>query len=138
MARNVVAGLIWNQGKILVCQRRKWDTFALLWEFPGGKLEPNETPAEGLRRELREELGVEASIGAEIYRTGHRYTQMKEPLELIFFHAKADPGAMRPLAFEQIRWLTPDSLPELEFLPADREFVERLSRGDFPPPESLA
>lgn len=138
MGRRVVAGLLWNEGKILVCQRRRWDTFGLLWEFPGGKLEPNETPAEGLRRELREELGVEATIGAEIFRTEHRYTQMKEPIELIFFHAKADPTAMKSLAFEQIQWVAPDSLSKLEFLPADREFVERLSRGEFSAPESAA
>ena len=136
--RNVVAALIWRDGEILVCQRRKWDTFGLLWEFPGGKIEPNETPTEALARELREELGVEARIGPEIYRTSHRYEQMKEPIELIFLRAEADSAGMKSLAFEQIQWRAPHSLRELEFLPADREFVQRLIHGDFVPPAAPA
>jgi 8-oxo-dGTP diphosphatase len=132
--RKVLAALIWDQGKILVCQRRKGDTFGLLWEFPGGKLEPQESLAEGLARELREELGVEARIGVEIYRTQHQYQEAKEPIQLIFFLAVADPTGMKNLAFEQMRWLDPVELPTLEFLPADREFVNLLVRGKFPPP----
>lgn len=132
--RKVVAAVIWDQGKILVCQRRKWDTFGLLWEFPGGKLEPNETPVEGLIRELREELGVEASVGPEIYRTRHRYKGTNEPLELIFFLAEADSSKMRNLAFEKMLWCSPDELSGLEFLPADREIVARLMAGEFQPP----
>jgi 8-oxo-dGTP diphosphatase len=132
--RNVVAAVIWDDEKILVCQRRKWDTFGLLWEFPGGKLEPNETPIEGLIRELREELGVEARIGPEIYRTRHRYKETNEPLELIFFLAEADPSTMRNLAFEKMAWRAPADLSQLQFLPADREIVRRLVAGEFRPP----
>jgi len=131
--RLVVAALLWHEGKILVCQRRKWDTFGLLWEFPGGKIEPGEAPAAALARELREELAVEAEIGAEVYRTGHRYDSMREPIELIFFLASADPAGMQSLAFEQIQWRSPASLSELEFLPADRELVARLIAGEFSP-----
>lgn len=134
--RNVVAAVIWDNEKILVCQRRKWDTFGLLWEFPGGKLEPNETPVEGLARELREELGVEARIGAEIYRARHRYKETNEPLELIFFLADADPSKMRNLAFEKMVWRAPAELSQLQFLPADREIVRRLAAGDFRPPHN--
>jgi 8-oxo-dGTP diphosphatase len=131
--RQVVAALIWDEGKILVCQRRKWDTFGLLWEFPGGKLEPNETPVEGLIRELREELGVESRIGSEIYRTRHRYKDSTEPLELTFFVAEADPAKMKNQAFEQMAWFAPPDLVKLEFLPADREIVTRLIAGEFRP-----
>lgn len=132
--RNVVAAVIWDKGKLLVCQRRKWDTFGLLWEFPGGKLEANETPVEGLIRELREELGVEARIGAEIYRTRHRYKDTNEPLELAFFLAAADASKMRNLAFEKMHWCAPEELSKLDFLPADCEIVSRLIAGEFRPP----
>lgn len=131
--RQVVAAVIWDNEKILVCQRRKWDTFGLLWEFPGGKLEPSETPAEGLTRELREELGVEARIGPEIYRTRHRYKETNEPLELFFFLAEANPSQMKNLAFEKMAWCAPADLSKLEFLPADREIVTRLAGGEFRP-----
>jgi len=132
--RTVVAALLWDNEKILVCQRRKWDTFGLLWEFPGGKLEPGESPADGLVRELREELAVEAQIGEEVYRTRHTYAKTSEPLELIFFRAEADARSMKQLAFEQMRWLAPADLSSLEFLPADREIVRRIAQGEISPP----
>jgi len=125
----VVAALIESEGKILSCQRRSGGRFGLMWEFPGGKQEPGEAPAEALRRELREELGVAATIGAEIYRTRHQYAEISEPLELIFFGASADPAQVQNHVFEQIQWRTPESLPELDFLPADRELIEKIANG---------
>ena len=125
----VVAALIESQGKILACQRRRGDAFELLWEFPGGKLEPGETPRQALVRELREELGVEANIGAEVYRTRHEYAEMKTPLELIFFAASADTSRIHNRVFEQIQWRSPELLTELDFLPADRELIEKLASG---------
>ena len=74
---SVVAALIEDGGKLLVCQRRRGDTFGMMWEFPGGKLQAGETPAEALRRELFEELGVKAAVGAEVFRTRHRYAEMR-------------------------------------------------------------
>jgi 8-oxo-dGTP diphosphatase len=133
----VVAALIESDGKILVCQRRRGGPFALLWEFPGGKQEPGETPAESLRRELREELGVEAQIGAEIYRTRHQYAEMSHPIELIFFAATADPAQIQNHVFEQIQWCSSRALAGLNFLPADRDLIEKLATGtirlDAPP-----
>ncbi len=129
----VVAGVIESGGKILVCQRRRGDTFELMWEFPGGKLEAGETPAEGLARELLEELGVEAEVGAELFRTEHRYAELSEPLELIFMAATADVRAIRNIIFEQIEWRAAPSLGELNFLPADREFIALLARGSVAP-----
>jgi mutator protein MutT len=125
----VVAALIENDGKILVCQRHRRGSFGLKWEFPGGKKELTETPAEALARELREELGVDARIGPEVHRTLHQYAEMQEPIELLFFSASADPAQMRNLVFEQIQWRSPGSLAELNFLPADRELIERLASG---------
>lgn len=124
----VVAALIEADGKLLVCQRRRTDSFGLLWEFPGGKLEPGETPAEALARELHEELGVAAQIGPEVYRTRHQYSEVGEAIDLIFFAATVTPADIRNQAFETMEWRDPQTLRELNFLPADREFVAKLAR----------
>jgi 8-oxo-dGTP diphosphatase len=124
----VVAALIEWAETILVCQRRKNDAFGLKWEFPGGKVQRGESPAAGLARELKEELGVDAIIGEEIFRTRHRYAELTREIELIFFIANAGKKDMRNLAFEQMRWVRPDELAALDFLPADREFVAKLAR----------
>jgi 8-oxo-dGTP diphosphatase len=122
----VVAGLIEVGGKILVCQRRRGDTFELMWEFPGGKVQRGETPEEALVRELREELGVEAVVGTEVFRTRHRYAEMSEEIELIFFAVTVERGAARNVVFETMEWRGRETLGELNFLPADREFVGKL------------
>ena len=124
----VVAALIESDGKILACQRRKDDAFGLKWEFPGGKVQRGENPAEALARELKEELDVDAAIGEEIYRTRHRYAELAREIELIFFGARTERNDIRNLAFEQMRWVTPGELAGLDFLPADREFVATLAR----------
>ena len=124
----VVAALIEADGKLLVCQRRRTDSFGLMWEFPGGKLEPGETPPEALARELQEELGVVALIGPEVYRTRHQYSELGDSIDLIFFEATVTPGDIRNQAFETMEWRSPETLRELNFLPADREFVAKLIR----------
>jgi 8-oxo-dGTP diphosphatase len=125
----VVAAIIESHGKLLVCQRRKGDRFELLWEFPGGKKKQGETPQQALARELMEELGVEAEIGREVHRVQHKYAEMSEAIELVFFTASVDAGAIRNLVFEQIQWREPGTLPQLEFLPADWALVEQLANG---------
>jgi 8-oxo-dGTP diphosphatase len=125
----VVAGVIESDGKILVCQRRRGDTFELMWEFPGGKLKEGETAAEALARELREELGVQAEVGAEIFRTRHHYAELSEPIELIFLAATVDALKIRNIVFEQMQWRAASLLGELNFLPADREFIGLMARG---------
>jgi 8-oxo-dGTP diphosphatase len=124
----VVAALIEADGKLLVCQRRRTDSFGLMWEFPGGKLEPGESPEQALARELQEELGVDAQIGPEIFRTRHQYSELGEAIDLIFFSATVAPADIRNQAFETMEWRQPQTLHELNFLPADREFVAMLSR----------
>jgi len=126
--KTVVAALIESDGKLLVCQRRRTDSFGMMWEFPGGKLEPGETPAEALARELHEELGVTAQIGPEIYRTQHKYSELAEPIDLIFFTATVNPTEIRNQAFETMEWRRRETLYQLNFLPADREFVAKLVR----------
>jgi 8-oxo-dGTP diphosphatase len=134
----VVAGLIEAEGKVLVCQRRRGDTFELMWEFPGGKLQAGETAAQGLARELLEELGVEARVGEEVFRTRHRYAEMSEEIELIFFAAAVDAHAVRNIVFERMEWRAPETLSELNFLPADREFVGKLARREIVPARTAA
>ncbi len=129
----VVAALIRDNGRLLICQRRRDDRFGLKWEFPGGKVQPPETPAAALARELAEELGVSATIGREVYRAHYRYTELADDLELIFFSASL-PGApdaplLRNLAFERVEWVASDALTQYDFLPADLELVTLLSTG---------
>jgi 8-oxo-dGTP diphosphatase len=126
----VVAALIECDGKLLACQRRRGSRFGLMWEFPGGKIEPGESLEQALARELREELGVTARIGPEIYRVRHKYPEMKEGIELVFFAVSVNPAEVRNLDFEQIAWREPGSLPELNFLPADRELIDKLASGE--------
>jgi 8-oxo-dGTP diphosphatase len=123
----VVAALIEREGKLLVCQRRRDARFPLQWEFPGGKVQPGESPGEALRRELAEELGVEARVGREVHRLRYRYPEDDCDIELIFLEASLDADAVRNLAFEEIRWVERARLPELDFLDADREFVHLLA-----------
>ena len=125
----VVAGLIQSDGKLLVCQRKRGTSFAMMWEFPGGKVKAGETLQQALVRELEEELGTKATIGSEVYRAQHRYAELSEPIELIFFHAELKPRSVRNLVFEEILWRDPSSLPELNFLPADKELIEKLASG---------
>ena len=124
----VVAALIESEGKLLVCQRRRGGAFELLWEFPGGKVQPGETLEAALARELAEELGVTARIGREIYRTQHRYAEMKEPIELIFFAASVPRAEIRNLVFEQIEWREP-AFPARPEFPPRRPRVGRKTRS---------
>lgn len=126
----VVAAIIRSGQRLLICQRKRNDRFGLKWEFPGGKAEPNERPEDALRRELREELGVEANIGGEVYRTRHRYSELDHELELIFYSASIPDATVENLAFEQVVWADSSKLEQYDFLPADRELVGMLARGE--------
>jgi 8-oxo-dGTP diphosphatase len=125
----VVAAIIEREGKLLICQRRRDAALPLKWEFPGGKVQSGEMPVAALARELLEELGVRATIGEERYRTQHKYAEMSDTVELIFFPATIAEQAPRNLAFEQIVWAEPRALPHYDFLEADREVVSRLAGG---------
>lgn len=124
----VVAALILRDSKVLVCQRRRDDSHGLQWEFPGGKVEPGEIPQEALARELREELGIEATIGRELFRTRHRYREYQPELEVIFYQANVDLAApLQNLVFERFEWADPTALPKYDFLQADEDFVALLA-----------
>ena len=131
----VVAGLIQRHGDLLICQRRRDAAFALQWEFPGGKLEVGESSKAALRRELEEELGIVADVGAELYRTQHDYPGVYS-VKLVFHHVTGFSGDLRNLAFEQICWAAPDQLPAFDFLAGDAELIGLLNRGEISVPST--
>ncbi len=126
----VAAAIIHSEGRILVGQRRKADRHSLKWEFPGGKVEAGETPQQGLIRELREELLIEAEIGTELARYEHDYPSGSR-VHLLFFSIQGFTGEPEGRVFEQICWADLHSLPQFDFLDGDLDFVRRLARGEF-------
>ena len=126
----VVAAIIEQNGRLLLCQRRIGERLGGLWEFPGGKAKNHETLRAALRRELREELGVEAKVGREIYRTTHRYSATSQPLYITFFGVTDLNSCPRNFVFERIVWCRRKDLARYDFLPADRVLVARLVRGE--------
>lgn len=119
----VLAAVVERDGRILVTRRLEGAHLAGLWEFPGGKCEPDETHEACLRRELLEELGVDSEVGDELLTTEHAY-----PGRTIRLHFRrcALHGEPRPMLGQQIRWLARADLDALEFPPADVELIGRL------------
>lgn len=125
---HVSAGIIVQNGRVLVCQRRPDQAHGGKWEFPGGKREAGESIEQCLRRELHEELGIEAEIGAEVWRTQHSYAD-REPIALVFLAVPAYRGRLENRVFATLRWVEVSELRELDFLEADRELIARLATG---------
>lgn len=124
----VVAGVLEQDGRVLIGQRKRNDKHPLKWEFPGGKVEAGERPTDALRRELREELAIEATIGAEVSRYEVQYAR-RPPILLIFYRVSQWTGEPQSAEFEQICWEAPERLPSYDFLDGDLDFVRRLARG---------
>jgi 8-oxo-dGTP diphosphatase len=125
----VAAGILKHDGRILICQRKRTGVFPLQWEFPGGKVEAGEDAATCLRRELHEELAIEAEIGPEVSAFQYTYPSGFE-VNLVFFRVSGYSGAMANQAFEQIFWVEPGDLLNYDFLEADRALVARIARGE--------
>ena len=122
----VVAAVMERHGRILIGQRKPRGRHALKWEFPGGKVEPGETPQAALARELREELGIEARIGDEIETYDFRDVT-GAVTRLMFFHVTEFVGEPENLDFQQITWSQREHLPQYDFLEGDVDFVRRLA-----------
>jgi len=126
--KRVVAALILQDGKILVCQRTRHQVMPLKWEFPGGKIETGEQPRDALRRELDEELGIDATIGEEVARIQHNY-KGGGAVELRFYVVREYKGEIENRIFRDVQWADRTSLPEFDFLEADLELVRDLADG---------
>ena len=119
----VAVALVDTDGRVLLAQRPPGRSMAGLWEFPGGKIEGEETPEAALARELREELAVECSVGRELRRYEFSYPG-KKPIELIFLEARQTAGTLTNLIFEQILWCDPEKMTGYDFLEGDTPFLE--------------
>src|SRR6266699_196792 len=126
--KRVVAALIWENGKVLVCQRTRHQTMPLKWEFPGGKIEEGEQPRDALRRELDEELGIDARIGEEVARMRHEY-KSGGAVELRFYVVQDFKGKLENRIFRDVRWAKRSELPSYDFLEADCGLVTDLAKG---------
>jgi 8-oxo-dGTP diphosphatase len=124
----VAAGIIMNGGNVLICQRHHSDTYGMQWEFPGGKVHEGEGLKEALRRELTEELSIEAEIGEEVFRLRHRYPDRY--VEVVFFSVLSYQGTLSNRIFEATEWAPRANLGSFDFLEADRELVIRIARGE--------
>jgi 8-oxo-dGTP diphosphatase len=127
----VVAGIVYVGGRALACQRLATSRHPLKWEFPGGKVEPGEDARAALARELREELGVEATVGEALWTTTHRYPG-GPAVEITFFHVTSIDREPENRAFAALRWVAPAALHAVDFLDGDREFVDALGAGAVP------
>ena len=121
----VVAAIIQRDSRILIGQRKDLGHHPLKWEFPGGKVEPGETPEAALVRELQEELGIHARIDRELRRYEYQYPGRSRIL-LIFYRVVDFDGEPRNLDFDQIRWEQPELLREYDFLEGDMQFVAQV------------
>jgi 8-oxo-dGTP diphosphatase len=127
----VTAGVLTRAGSVLACQRAAGGHHPGKWEFPGGKVEPGETLEDGMRRELQEELGIDAEVGRVLWRTEHQYPG-RGPFTLIFFAIPTYRGTIANLCFADIRWVAVKELSQFDFLEGDREFIAALQSGRLP------
>lgn len=122
----VVAALIWESNTFLICQRPKHKARALLWEFVGGKVEPGETKEYALIRECQEELAITLSVGDVFMDVVHEYPDIT--VHLTLFNATIKEGTPQKLEHNDIRWITPNEIPNYKFCPADEEILEAINR----------
>lgn len=127
--KQVVAAVMVRGSRVLICQRREEQVFALQWEFPGGKVEAGEELRAALVRELREELGISAVIGPEIATVQHQYAEGLG-VELHFFLVQEFEGEIENRIFREVRWEERERLDAESFLEADREVVRGIRRGE--------
>ena len=122
----VVAALIWDKDKFMICQRPAHKARGLLWEFVGGKVEPSETKEEALIRECNEELAITVSIGDVFMDVVHEYPDIT--VHLTLFNATIAEGVPQKLEHNDIQWITSAEIPNYNFCPADKEILAAITK----------
>ena len=120
----VVAALIWDKDKFMICQRPAHKARGLLWEFVGGKVEPGETKEQALIRECQEELAVTLAVGDVFMDVTHEYPDLT--VHLTLFNATIADGEPQKLEHNDIQWITPSEISNYEFCPADVEILRKI------------
>ena len=121
MMTEVVAALIWDQDKFMICQRPAHKARGLLWEFVGGKVDPGETMEEALIRECREELNITVAVGDIFTQVIHEYPDIH--IRLTLFHCSIAEGTPELLEHNDLKWIHPRQIPEFPFCPADKDIL---------------
>lgn len=122
----VVAALIWDNNRFLICQRPAHKARGLLWEFVGGKVESGETDEEALVRECREELDIEIKPNDVFMKLVHTYPDIT--VQLTLYNAKIVSGTMRMLEHNDVRWISADEIDQYDFCPADTEILSAIKQ----------
>ena len=120
----VVAALIWDKDKFMICQRPAHKERGLLWEFVGGKVEHGETKEQALIRECQEELAVTLSVDDVFMDVVHEYPDIN--VHLTLFNATIAEDLPQMLEHNDIKWITPDEIPQFDFCPADEEILRKI------------
>jgi len=123
----VVAALIWDGDKFMICQRPAHKARALLWEFVGGKVEQGETKEQALIRECKEELNILLSVGDVFMDVVHEYPDLT--VHLTLFNATIAEGEPQKLEHNDIQWITPSKTANYDFCPADKEILMKIKEG---------
>ena len=120
----VVAALIWDNDKFLICQRPAHKARGLLWEFVGGKVELGETKEQALIRECQEELAITLSVGDTVMDVVHEYPDIN--VHLTLFNATIAEGVPQKLEHNDIKWVTADEIANYDFCQADEEILKHI------------
>ncbi|MBS4025747.1 MAG: 8-oxo-dGTP diphosphatase MutT [Clostridia bacterium] len=126
--KNVTAAILIEGGKILIARRKADDHLAFKWEFPGGKVEPGETPEECLKREMKEEFNVEVRVGD--YFGESIYTYDYGQIRLLAYLTYLEKGVLVPQVHGEIKWVTREKLQDFDFAPADIPLVKKLQEEE--------
>lgn len=124
----VTAAVIENQGNFLIAQRKKQSHQGMKWEFPGGKIEPGESPELCLAREIREELGINIEVGDIFKVISHNYGEKQ--VILLCYKCRMLSGTLSPIECEDFQWVTPEQMQGFDFAPADVPLVQALQKGE--------
>jgi 8-oxo-dGTP diphosphatase len=122
----VVAALIWDHDRFMICQRPAHKARGLLWEFVGGKVEPNESMESALIRECREELDITVSVGTLFTQVIHEYPDIH--IRLSLFHCTIAEGTPKLLEHADLKWIHPSQIPEFSFCPADKDILAMIQQ----------